>query len=68
MILYLILAVTLSGSIGWCWGHATARVRHVPIGGTAEQDDAAFLAHEEARFNDLIAQLDLPNDQSGTAI
>lgn len=68
MILYLVLTATLNISIGWCWGHATARIRHIPIGGTAAQDDAAFLAHEQARFNDLVAQLDFPGDDPGAAV
>ena len=68
MIPYLILTATLAGSTGWCLGHRTARIRHMPIGATAEQDtaaieaaQAAFLAHNRRRFNDLVAGLDLPD-------
>lgn len=69
MIPYLILTATLAGSAGWCAGHRTARIRHVPIGTTAEQDaaaieaaQAAFLAHNRRRFEDLVAGIELPDD------
>ena len=69
MIPYLILTALLSGSAGWCWGHATARIRHIPIGATAEQDaaateaaHAAFLAHTRYQFDQLVANLDVPDD------
>ncbi|MET9729646.1 hypothetical protein ABZZ79_02965 [Streptomyces sp. NPDC006458] len=38
---YLLVAL-LALAAGWCWGHATARIRHVSIGATAEQDQAAL--------------------------
>ena len=60
MIAYLILTATLAGSTGWCLGHRTARIRHVPIGATATEDDAAFTADERPRFNQLVADLDDP--------
>ncbi|GGQ83579.1 hypothetical protein [Streptomyces flaveolus] len=44
---YLLIA-TLCLAIGWCWGHSTARIRHVPIGATAQQDQAA-IAEDERR-------------------
>ncbi|WP_060886220.1 hypothetical protein [Streptomyces caniscabiei] len=56
------LLLLLVAAISWTAGHRTARVVHIPIGATATQDDAALLAHERARFNDLMAQLDLPDD------
>ncbi|MFE6408185.1 hypothetical protein ACFVOR_14765 [Streptomyces sp. NPDC057837] len=58
------LALILGLSIGWCWGHSTARVRHVPVGATQAQDDAALWAHDRARAEDLLAQLDPPNVDS----
>jgi hypothetical protein len=45
---YLILTATLAGSTGWCLGHRTARIRHIPIGATAEQDAAAIEAAQAA--------------------
>ncbi|MFK0124916.1 hypothetical protein ACIQSP_16565 [Streptomyces nigra] len=57
-----LLTALLALSAGWCWGHATARVRHVPIGATAEEDDEAFIADERARFDQLVAGLDVPDD------
>lgn len=45
MIPYLILAIVLALPAGWCWGHSTARIRHVPIGATAEQDEATLTEH-----------------------
>lgn len=36
------LVALISGTIGWQLGHATARVRHILIGGHAEQDQAAI--------------------------
>lgn len=57
-----LLGALLALAVGWVLGHRTARVVHVPIGATQADDDAQLLAHERARFNDLIAQLDLPDD------
>jgi hypothetical protein len=37
-----LLTALLALTAGWCWGHATARIRHVPVG--AETDDQAALA------------------------
>jgi hypothetical protein len=59
---YLILTAILSGSTGWCWGHATARVRHIPVGATVGEDDAAFIADERARFDQLVGGIELPDD------
>ncbi|MFJ2568156.1 hypothetical protein ACIO02_35425 [Streptomyces sp. NPDC087568] len=59
--IYLLTAL-LAGAVGWCWGHRTALVRHVPVGATAPADDAAFIAAERARFDELVAGLDLPDD------
>lgn len=57
-----ILIALLALAVGWCWGHSTARIRHVPIGATEAQDDAALMAHDRARFDDLMAQVELPDD------
>ena len=54
-----LLAVLLALAVGWTWGHATARIRRVPIGAAPEQDDAAIRA-EFARFNATLAALDFP--------
>jgi hypothetical protein len=65
---YLITAL-LALAFGWCWGHATARTRIVVIGATAGQDEAVFLADERARFDQLLAGLDLdqPDDPRSSA-
>jgi len=57
-----LLAVLLALAVGWVIGHRTARVCVVVVGATAAQDDAALLAHERARWEDLVAQLDVPDD------
>lgn len=64
-----LLGALLFLAAGWVLGHSTARVRITVVGATAAQDetalsaaDAALLAHERARFDDLMAQLDLPDD------
>lgn len=57
---YLAVAL-LALSIGWCWGHSTARIRHIPIGALAAQDEAEFLTDERARFDELVAGLDIPD-------
>lgn len=62
----LILGLVLGLSAGWCWGHATARVRHVPIGALRTDDEEALLAADRARFDQLIASLDLPDDPRNT--
>lgn len=54
-----VLALVFGLSAGWCWGHSTARIRHVPIGALREQDEAAIRA-EFARFNATLAALDFP--------
>ncbi|MBP5931846.1 hypothetical protein F3K39_28345 [Streptomyces sp. LBUM 1479] len=56
-----LLGAVLLLAVGWCWGHLTARVR-VVVGATQAQDDAVLLAHERARWEDLVAQLDVPDD------
>lgn len=47
----LLLAVLLGLAVGWCWGHTTARIRHVPVGATAAQDEAAFLVQAITELN-----------------
>lgn len=51
-----LLAVLLAAAVGWVLGHRTARVRVVVVGATQADDDAAFLTHERARLDDLIAR------------
>ncbi|AMW11635.1 hypothetical protein A4E84_20335 [Streptomyces qaidamensis] len=62
-----LLALTFGIAIGWCWGHATARIRHVPVGATEDQDDAVLWAHDRARAEDLLAQLGHPDVDSDDA-
>lgn len=50
-----VLTALLALAFGWCWGHLTARVVHVPIGATADEDSAALLADERAQIEALIA-------------
>ncbi|WP_445524769.1 hypothetical protein [Streptomyces cyslabdanicus] len=57
---------TLAVSAGWCWGHRTARIRHVPIGATAAHDETALSAHDRATFDDLVAGLDHPDHPGST--
>jgi hypothetical protein len=59
-----VLAFTFGIAVGWCLGHSTARVRHVPVGATQAEDDAVAWAHERARAEDLLAQLDHPDIDS----
>jgi len=54
----LTLTATLSLSTGWCWGHATARIRHIPIGTLPSQDEAAIRAADEQLITEWRAQLD----------
>ncbi|PWI08346.1 hypothetical protein DIZ27_23190 [Streptomyces sp. NWU339] len=56
-----VLALVLGLSAGWCWGHATARIRHVPIG-AHPADDEAVVRGEFARFNAVLAALDFDPD------
>ena len=57
-----LLGAVLLLAVGWVLGHRTARVEVRVIGATQADDDAQLLAHERARFDDLMAQLDLPED------
>ncbi|MGW0821800.1 hypothetical protein [Streptomyces sp. NPDC002845] len=57
-------AAALCVALGWYLGRSTAHVRPVVVGATREQDDAAFLADERARFDALIADLDIPDDHN----
>jgi hypothetical protein len=61
---YIVFAFVFGLAIGWCWGHATARIRHVPIGATQAQDDAARWAYDRAGAEDLLAQLGHPDIDS----
>ncbi|MFI1562167.1 hypothetical protein ACH4ZX_03735 [Streptomyces sp. NPDC020490] len=62
-----LLTALLAASAGWTWGHATARIRIIVIGATQTQDDTALLAAERARFDQLIAGFDLPDDPRNAA-
>lgn len=42
------LTAVLAYSAGWCHGHATARIRHVPIGARPTDDQTAIDADEDA--------------------
>lgn len=59
MIPYLILTGTLAASAGWWAGHRTARVVHVPVGATPQQDqaalDEAWIAERRAQFEERLA-------------
>jgi hypothetical protein len=41
------LTAVLALAPGWCWGHSTARIRHVPIGAAWAQDDAALAVEHD---------------------
>ena len=61
-----ILVAVLVFAAGWTIGHRTARIRHIPIGALPAQDqaalDEAWIADERARFDALVAGIDLPDD------
>lgn len=65
-----VLACLIALVVGWVWGHRTARVHIVPLCTSCEADEAAILAHDRARFEELVAGLDVtpPDDpRSSTA-
>ncbi|MFJ6559928.1 hypothetical protein ACIQMV_08605 [Streptomyces sp. NPDC091412] len=47
-----LLTALLAAAAGWCWGHSTARIRHVPIGAPAQADEAAL----QAQLADIAAR------------
>ncbi|MFJ6566252.1 hypothetical protein ACIQNU_02440 [Streptomyces sp. NPDC091292] len=55
-----LLTALLALALGWCWGHRTARIQIIHIGSSPAQDNAAFLAYERARFDEIVNGLDLP--------
>lgn len=55
------LAALLALSAGFTIGFRT-RPFTPPAPGCPCRDDAAFIAHERARFDDLVAQLDITSD------
>lgn len=68
-----LLTALLALSVGWCWGHRTARIRIIVIGATAQQDqaalnaeNAAFIAETRRRFDEQIRGFDLkdPKDEA----
>lgn len=58
-----LLTALLALALGWTWGHATARIDHILIGATHQQDDDAFIAEQRRQFDELTAGLDLPADE-----
>ena len=63
----LALVAVLVFAVGWTIGHRTARIRIIPIGALLADDEAALLEDERARFDALVAGLDIPNDpRNGT--
>lgn len=58
---YLLIAI-LIGPACWTLGHRTARVHIVPLCTSCQADKAALLADERARFDELVASLELPDD------
>ncbi|MBQ0827673.1 hypothetical protein [Streptomyces tagetis] len=61
-----VLVGLLALATGWCWGHRTARIRHIPIGALAAEDQAAILTADRQRFEQLVAGLDLNPDNPGS--
>lgn len=53
----LILVVVLAFAAGWTVGHRTARIRIIPVGALAAEDEAALLAADRARFEQLAEHL-----------
>ncbi|NUO43679.1 MAG: hypothetical protein HOV82_16775 [Streptomyces sp.] len=62
---YLLLTL-LALAIGWAWGHATARIHIVPLCTSCKADESAILQHERARFDEVVAGLDLPDDHGSS--
>lgn len=63
---YLLIAA-LVGPVCWVLGHRTARVHIVPLCTSCEAAEAALLADERARFDELVASLELPDDPRSSA-
>lgn len=59
-----VLACMIALAAGWTWGHRTARVHIVPLCTSCEADEVAILADDRARFEELVAGLDVapPDD------
>jgi hypothetical protein len=38
----LLIVALLALALGWTWGHSTARIRIIPIGATAADDEVAL--------------------------
>lgn len=57
-----LLGLFLGISIGYCICLPTRRIRHVFIGSTHEQDQAAIADEMRRRFEQLTADLDRPDD------
>lgn len=53
----LILSFVLTFAAGWTVGHRTARIRIIPVGALATEDEAALLAADRARFEQLAEHL-----------
>lgn len=62
-----LLVFLLALVAGWVWGHRTARVHIVPLCTSCEADEAAILAHDRARFDEVVAGVDVPSpDEPGS--
>lgn len=67
--MYLLTAL-LALSTGWIWGHTTARVVHIPIGGRRAEDEAALTDDEQLRFRAITRYFDdtdIPDDPESRA-
>lgn len=56
-----LLVATLAVVVGWFGGHRTARVHIVPLCTSCEAAEAALLADERQRFDQLVTDLDQPD-------
>ncbi|NUS26085.1 MAG: hypothetical protein HOV92_17940 [Streptomyces sp.] len=66
---YLLIAV-LIGPVCWALGHRTARVHIVPLCTSCEAGEAALLADERRRFDQLVADFEReqPDDPRSSAV
>ncbi|WP_405695228.1 hypothetical protein OHA99_09305 [Streptomyces coelicoflavus] len=59
----LILAIVLAFAAGWTIGHRTARIRIIPVGALASEDEEALLAADRARFEQIAEHLRTDNQR-----
>lgn len=57
---YALIAI-LIGPACWAWGHRTARIHIVPLCTSCEADQTALLADERQRFDQLVTDLNQPD-------